>query len=386
MLFHSRFCMCFIRVAGMEDSSGVAVLVPHSRGQQDSVFIPDRRLHDAEDQQRQQQKQAADSLIQVIEKLSKIVEKRPRRCTFSGKKRPLMTCASVPIPDSTGMVTSCKRSREQRDDCPTSSSTPGHAFEREPLSVGTPTVTCYQCSVCRFISPTLELLKEHLLLHDEQHSDLILMCSECQFTSNHQEELMTHIRLHLEEGNHTRHIPDEQGIASARSIHQRLAVLKASNLESEMSSTPKKWYSFEHGRYRCLICNYECRQQRNLKTHAWKHASLVDCSYPIFEDEADCPGTVQSPSPHLVPPGKEDNIVVLAATGGKPQTIHGSSSLQLELCASPEVRCHEEKEALKTVETKLPMNSQVFSLKDSEEPLGGGPGDTRSPNGAGVGD
>ncbi len=204
---------------------------------------------------------------------------------FSGKKRPSMTCASVPIPDSTGMVTSCKRSREQRDDCPTSSSTPGHAFEREPLSVGTPTVTCYQCSVCRFISPTLELLKEHLLLHDEQHSDLILMCSECQFTSNHQEELVTHVRLHLEEGNHTRHIPDEQGIASARSVHQRLAVLKASNLESEMSSTPKKWYSFEHGRYRCLICNYECRQQRNLKTHAWKHASLVDCSYPIFEDE-----------------------------------------------------------------------------------------------------
>ncbi|XP_050971639.1 zinc finger protein 507 [Labeo rohita] len=358
----------------MEDSSGVAVLVPHSRGQQDTVFIPDRRLHGAEDQQRQQQKQAADSLIQVIEKLSKIVEKRPRRCTVSGKKRPLMTCASVPIPvpdsrDSTEGLTPSKRPRERRDNSPTSSNTPGHAFEQEPLSVVSRTVTCYQCSMCRFISPTLELLKEHMLLHDEQHSDLILMCSECQFTSNHQEELVAHVRLHLEEADHARHILDEQGMTSERSVHQRMAVLKASNLESEKTSTPKKWYSFEHGRYRCLICNYECRQQRNLKTHAWKHAGLVDCSYPIFEDETDCAGTLQSSSPHLVPAAKEDTIVVLAAVGGKPQTVHGSSSLQLELCASPEVKCHGEKKALKTLETKLPVISQVYSFKEPEEPL-----------------
>ncbi|XP_016410163.1 zinc finger protein 507-like [Sinocyclocheilus rhinocerous] len=356
----------------MEDSSGVAVLVPHSRGQRDTVFIPDRCLHGAEDQQRQQQKQAADSLIQVIEKLSKIVEKRPKRCTVSGKKRPLMTCASVPVPDSrdsTEGLTPCKRSREQRDDCPISSSTPGHIFESEPSSLGTRTVTCYQCSMCRFVSPKLELLKEHLLLHDEQHSDLILMCSECQFTSNHQEELVAHVRLHLEEGDHARHILYEQGIASARSAHQKMAVLKVSNMESDKTSTPKKWYSFEQGRYRCLICNYECIQQRNLKTHAWKHAGLVYCSYPIFEDETDCPDTLQSTRSHLVPAGREDTIVVLAAVGGKPQTIHGSSSLQLELCASPEVRCQGEKEGLKTVETKLPVISQVFSLKDPEKHL-----------------
>ncbi|XP_026071804.1 zinc finger protein 507-like [Carassius auratus] len=356
----------------MEDSSGVAVLVPHSRVQRNTVFIPDRCLHGAEDQQRQQQKQAADSLIQVIEKLSKIVEKQPKRCSVSGKKKPLMTSASVPVPDSrdsTEGLTPCKRSREQRDDRPTSSSTPGNILEPEASSLGTRTVTCYQCSMCRFVSPTLELLKEHLLLHDEQHSELILMCSECQFTSNHQEELVAHIRLHLEEGDHARHILDEQEIASARSAHQRMAVLTVSNMETDKTSTPKKWYSFEQGRYRCLICNYECRQQRNLKTHAWKHAGLVDCSYPIFEDETDCPDTLQSTSSHLIPAGREDTIVVLAAVGGKPQAIHGSSSIQLELCASPEVRCHGEKEGLKTVETKLPLISQVLTLKDPEEPL-----------------
>ncbi|XP_051998226.1 zinc finger protein 507 [Xyrauchen texanus] len=343
----------------MEDGSGVAVLVPHSRGQQDAVFIPDSHLHDGEDQQ----KQAADSLIQVIEKLSKIVDKRPRRCTVSGKKRPSMNCASVPAPDcrdGTGGSSDCKRPRELRQDHPTSSCTPGHAFEQEPSSIGTRSVTCYQCNMCRFISPTLEMLKEHLLHHDEQQSDLILMCSECQFTSNQQEELVAHVRLHLEEGDHAKSIIEEQRSALARSIQHRMT----NNFESEDTTTPKKWYSFEQGRYRCLICKYECRQQRNLKTHAWKHAGLVDCSYPIFEDEADCP---DSSSPPLVQAGKEDTIVVLAAVEGKSQIVHGSNSLQLELCASPEMKCHRETVTVKTMETKMPVLNHIFSIK--EEPL-----------------
>lgn len=346
----------------MEDSSGVAVLVPQPRGQQDAVFIPDPHLHDGKDQQRQQ-KQAADSLIQVIEKLSKIVDKRPRRCTVSGKKRPSMTCASVTVPDSRDNpsgATPCKRTRELRKDHP------GAEFEQDPSGLGARTVTCYQCSMCRFISPTLELLKEHLQCHDEQHSDLILMCSECQFTSNHQEELVAHIRLHLEEGGHAKNLTEEQGTISARSVQQGLTVLKA---ESEDSSAPKKWYSFEAGRYRCLICNYECRQQRNLKTHAWRHAGLVDCSYPIFEDETECPDTqtvqMQNFSSPLVQTGKEDSVVVLAA----PQAAHGSSSLQLEMCASPEMKCHAETVAGKTVETKIPVVNHIFSIKDPEEPV-----------------
>ncbi|XP_065145337.1 zinc finger protein 507 [Paramisgurnus dabryanus] len=349
----------------MEDSSGVAVLVPQSRGQQDAVFIPD--LCDGKDQQRQQQKQAADSLIQVIEKLSKIVEKRPRPCPVSGKKRP---CASVPVPDnrdSLSGATPCKRTREKMEDHPGSTCTPGQEFEPDPSGLGNRTVTCYQCSMCRFISPTLELLKEHLLHHDEQHTDFILMCSECQFTSNHQEELVAHVRLHLEEGGHARNITEEQGTMSVRNVQQGMTVLKA---ESEVTSTPKKWYSFEQGRYRCLICNYECRQQRNLKTHAWRHAGLVDCSYPIFEDEAECPETLtvrtQCSSSPLFQTGKEDTIVVLAAVENKTQTVHGSSSLQLELCASPEVKCHGETVAAKTIEPMVPV---INHIKDVEEPL-----------------
>ncbi|XP_056608295.1 zinc finger protein 507 [Triplophysa dalaica] len=350
----------------MEDSSGIAVLVPQPRCQQDAVFIPDPHLHDGKDQQRQQ-KQAADSLIQVIEKLSKIVDKRPRRCTVSGKKRPLMTCASVPVPDSRDNpsgATPCKRTREQRKDHP------GAEFEHKPSVLGTRTVTCYQCSMCRFISPTLELLKEHLQCHDEQHSDLILMCSECQFTSNQQEELVAHIRLHLEEGGHARNITEEQGTISARRNEQGMTVLKT---ESEDISTPKKWYSFETGRYRCLICNYECRQQRNLKTHAWRHAGLVDCSYPIFEDETECPDTqtvqTQSSSSPFAQTGKEDTSTALGGVGFKPQMVHGSSSLRPELCASPEMKCDGETGAGKSVETKNPVTNQIFSIKDSQEPV-----------------
>ncbi len=70
----------------------------------------------------------------------------------------------------------------------------------------------------------------------------------------------------------------------------------------------------------------------------------------------------------MVPAGKEDNIVVLAATGGKPQTIRGSSSLQLELCASPEVRCHEEKELWKQWRPNSRWTVKCFLLKTQRSP------------------
>lgn len=126
------------------------------------------------------------------------------------------------------------------------------------------TVTCYQCSLCPYLSSTLSQLRDHLKQHNEQHSDLILMCSECRFTSRDQEQLEAHVKLHLDNST------------------------SQSKSESETSAdiAQKKWYSYEeYGLYRCLICSYVCSQQRMLKTHAWKHAGLVDCTYPIFEEE-----------------------------------------------------------------------------------------------------
>ncbi|KAI4878084.1 hypothetical protein NFI96_027877 [Prochilodus magdalenae] len=332
----------------MEDSSEVAVLVPHPRGQQETVFSPEPHLH--ADQQ-SQQKQAADSLIQVIEKLSKIVEQRPRRCTQPGKKRPSFSCASVTVADSregSGGASPCKISRKQVEEGQPRSCSSGPTVEP---SVGTPrTVTCYQCSLCRFLSPTLSALKEHLKQHDEQHSDLILMCSECCFTSSHQEELEAHVRLHFEQGTEPR------------------GSLQGQSESEKMPASPKKWYSYEHGRYRCLICSYECRQQRNLKTHAWKHAGLVDCSYPIFEDEDDQhllnPVPTVSISPSLAHSKEEESIVVLAPVGDKGQVLHSSPSIQLELCAPKGVRSEDDKtRGAEDVESPA---SNVFSVKGSE--------------------
>uniref|UniRef100_A0A8B9LUH1 Zinc finger protein 507 n=2 Tax=Astyanax mexicanus TaxID=7994 RepID=A0A8B9LUH1_ASTMX len=376
----------------MEDSSDVVVLVPHPRDQQDS---DQHQKH----QNQQQQQQAADSLIQVIEKLSKIVEKRPRRCALPGKKRPSMTCASlITVPDSRegggGGASPCKIFREHAEEVLTAG---------EPGTGTAPrtTVTCYQCSLCRFLSPTLTVLKEHLKQHDEQHSDLILMCSECRFTSSHQEELEAHVKLHLL----------QRGGAGSRGSVQGRTGFSGSKPETECGKTPasssstssssssaaapKKWYSYDNGKYRCLICSYECRQQRNLKTHAWKHAGLVDCSYPIFEEEADqrevSPVLTLSTSPPLSLGKEDESIVVFTPAEDKTSQahcLHSGPSVQMELCSLDAVKCdgivtaateaataaaekeeEEEEESAKGLEG--PIIENVFSLKAplQEEPI-----------------
>uniref|UniRef100_A0A672IAB0 Zinc finger protein 507 n=1 Tax=Salarias fasciatus TaxID=181472 RepID=A0A672IAB0_SALFA len=147
------------------------------------------------------------------------------------------------------------------------------------------TVTCYQCSLCPYLSQTLPLLREHLKQHNEQHSDLILMCSECHFTSRDHRQLEAHVRLHFDNGG-----PDslKKRDGEWTGYHCALGAEEIKTSADSLKELPqkKKWYSYEeYGLYRCLICSYVCSQQRMLKTHAWKHAGLVDCSYPIFEDE-----------------------------------------------------------------------------------------------------
>lgn len=354
---------------GMEDSSDVAILVPCSRDHQD-IFIPDSHI----DEEQEPHKQAADSLIQVIEKLSKIVEKRPRRCTLTGKKRPSMTCASVMLAESregSEGVSSSKRIREYEEECQGISCASLPITEQEPINRGARMVACYQCSLCRFLSPTLSTLMEHMKHHDEQHNDLILMCSECCFTSNHQEELEAHIRLHFEDGDCTKRTPAEEQTGSVKeNLWGRMGFsTMKSEMESEkMPGAPKKWYSYEHGRYHCLICSYECGQQRNLKTHAWKHAGLVDCSYPIFEDDVDQHGAhplyTFSSNPSFEQCKKQEAIVVLAPVGEQAQVLRSAPSIQLELCASASVKC--EADMVAESAEKLNNSTQnVFSVDDS---------------------
>lgn len=270
-----------------------------------------------------QQKQADDSLIQVIEKLSKIVEKRPqKRCTPGAQKRELHQTSSAQGKEGEeGLSWGGSHYKKMRKSC-NEEARADRSEASGPLSVAVSgdnnnnlastltdadsftstdhkwTVTCYQCSLCPYLSQTLPQLREHLKQHNEQHSDLTLMCSECHFTSRDQAQLEAHVRLHF----------DDQDNTKINSVHSDLLALEEENIskkeeedtasygirseevkssvdDSKELPQRKKWYSYEeYGLYRCLICSYVCSQQRMLKTHAWKHAGLVDCSYPIFED------------------------------------------------------------------------------------------------------
>ncbi|CAG5851186.1 unnamed protein product [Menidia menidia] len=305
----------------MDESSSVLVLSSTASSSSSSASVigshPQTQAEQAITRQiptSTQQKQGDDSLIQVIEKLSRIVEKRPQRqkrglhlapcvggkggeqglsseaCTKKIKKN----CSEGVRADggtNVGALASPVSGDDNNNSIASTVTEGGSIFNSAD---GKRTVTCYQCSLCPYLSQTLPQLKEHLKQHNEQHSDLILMCSECHFTSRDQAQLEAHVRLHFDEAFMKRDSPhldpcaEGQGDILRRPDHcgQGSEMLRGSTDCSVELPQKKKWYSYEeYGLYRCLICSYVCSQQRMLKTHAWKHAGLVDCSYPIFEDE-----------------------------------------------------------------------------------------------------
>ncbi|XP_061620758.1 zinc finger protein 507 isoform X3 [Phyllopteryx taeniolatus] len=247
----------------MEDFNNVAVLIAAAAASSSSsppLSEPHKQQHTLDTPSR---KPDADSLIQVIEKLSKIVEKRPQRhCTLTGHKRVQ--------PRAGGGSPYQKLSVEHVD-----GDLNNNGGERKRA------VTCYQCSLCPYLSPKLALLKEHLKQHNEHNQDLILMCSECRFSSRDQARLEEHVRMHLDNS------ADAKGGEDGPSRDADLVGSeREGDIEQHQQKKKKKWYVYEeYGLYRCLICSYVCSQQRMLKTHAWKHAGLLDCSYPVFEEE-----------------------------------------------------------------------------------------------------
>lgn len=363
----------------MEEISNVAVLITQSSDATSSSTLSaleslsqTQVAVKEEDSHSLQQKHAADSLIQVIEKLSKIVEKQPQhQFTLAGQKRaiPLKSLGEGEgrgvhhIRGGTRGSPSKKIKKNCKDDdCAgviLDSSLVNDALPY-PLSAGTNhlkipslttteeandpkilsqkrTVTCYQCSLCSYLSQTLPLLKEHLKQHNEQHTDLILMCSKCHFTSRDQGELEAHVKQHLtisdkKESNLSdcedmdRMSKTQEGNCTESSGCTRAKIVASKELPQK-----KKWYSYEeYGLYRCLICSYVCSQQRMLKTHAWKHAGQVDCSYPIFEDEDGAQTGKEVHSPANAPGGKEKMLILSPVVQDKSQqTLPSAIKLQL---------------------------------------------------------
>lgn len=365
----------------MEELSNVAVLITRSSNGPSSSSLSalgplsqTQVTGEEEPSQSFQQKHAADSLIQVIEKLSKIVEKRPQhQFTLAGQKRAILLASSqgegggVRLQETRGGTPSSPSKKMKKNsktnDCSgviLDSSLVNNALfypvpegsnhlkiaslmaaeePNNPKSLSHKrTVTCYQCSLCPYLSQTLPLLKEHLKQHNEQHNDLILMCSKCHFTSRDQGQLEEHVRQHLFIGDKKESTPPDNEDTERAAKTQEGSCTESSGstrtdiLASKELPQKKKWYSYEeYGLYRCLICSYVCSQQRMLKTHAWKHAGQVDCSYPIFEDEDGAGREAQAPTNA---PGAKEKMVILSPVQDKgPQTL--PSAIQLHLHEAP---------------------------------------------------
>ncbi|NXA65689.1 ZN507 protein, partial [Mohoua ochrocephala] len=335
----------------MEEGSSIAVLMPNI-GEQEAVLISETVIGPTLQSSEDQRKCKTDPLIHVIQKLSKIVEsEKSQRCLLIGKKRSHADASAqsldaedlceIPAKAIELSVIATKKTEELQADY----------FVTECLPQSKKKVTCYQCGLCKFLSPSLLTLQEHIKQHG-QKNEVILMCSECHFASKSQEELESHFQNHHETGGkNSIQTKVQQCVNVTSSFLQgpvegsvKSGADQTGNLECKdtAQSAPvpamgrRKWYTYEqYGMYRCLICRYTCGQQRMLKTHAWKHAGEVDCSYPIFEEENETTSlseTVVTHTPHSV------DTVVLSLENNE-LDLHSEPSLQLQICNSEQLSC-----------------------------------------------
>ncbi|KAM8799512.1 zinc finger protein 507 isoform 2-T2 [Eudromia elegans] len=335
----------------MEEGSSVAVLMPNI-GEQEAVLISETVIGPTLQNSEDERNCKTDPLIHVIQKLSKIVEsEKSQRCLLIGKKRShpnasLQTfdtedLCEIPAKTIELSVIGTKKTEELQADY----------YVTDCLPQSKRKVTCYQCSLCKFLSPSLLTLQEHIKQHG-QKNEVILMCSECHFASKNQEELESHFQNYHETDSKTNiQTKAQQCInvsssflqgpveGSGKSGTEQTGNVECKDLTQSSRAADvgrRKWYTYEqYGIYRCLICRYTCGQQRMLKTHAWKHAGEVDCSYPIFEEEnetANLPETVVTHTPHTV------DAVVLSLENNE-LDIHSEHSLQLQICNSEQMSC-----------------------------------------------
>ncbi|NXQ03062.1 ZN507 protein, partial [Vidua macroura] len=335
----------------MEEGSSIAVLMPNL-GEQEAVLISETVIGPTLQSSNNQRKCKTDPLIHVIQKLSKIVEsEKSQRCLLIGKKRSHAEASAqsldaaelceIPAKAIELSVIAAKKTEELQADY----------FVTECLPPSKRKVTCYQCGLCNFLSPSLLTLQEHIKQHG-QKNEVILMCSECHFASKSQEELESHFQNHHENGGkNSMQTKVQQCVNVTSSFLQgpvegsvKTGTDQTGNVECKdtAQSAPvpetgrRKWYTYEqYGMYRCLICRYTCGQQRMLKTHAWKHAGEVDCSYPIFEEENENTSLSETVVTHT--PQSVDTVVL--SLENSELDIHSEPSLQLQICNSEQLSC-----------------------------------------------
>ncbi|XP_013917989.1 PREDICTED: zinc finger protein 507 [Thamnophis sirtalis] len=266
----------------MEEGSNIIALISNLR-EQEAVLISEAIVSSSADNADDSLKCKPDPLIQVIQKLSKIVEsEKSQKCVLIGKKRL--------YPDTTGLPEVPSKALELPA-LGTINIEDYYTMDDPPQSKRK--VLCYECSLCKSVSPSLPLLQEHMKQHGQQN-EVMLMCSVCSFTTRSVEDFESHIRSHPENSSKIHALlKEEHGVEVSGTALPGPVEKVIISTDHEMQPPPqvpekgrRKWYTYEqYGMYRCLICSYTCGQQRMLKTHAWKHAGEVNCSYPIFEEE-----------------------------------------------------------------------------------------------------
>ncbi|KAM9408981.1 zinc finger protein 507 isoform 2-T2 [Pholidichthys leucotaenia] len=378
----------------MEEISNATI---HSSTSSTSSEVQTQQIMEKEPCLSFQPKHADYSLTQVIEKLSRIVEKRPQR-----QKRALQVALTAGNNEAEQVSQVGNRGsphkrirRNCKEEVNIDGTVADSSLSSPVLGDGNNTVmttvaevaanpdagnhkrtvttvtTSYQCSLCPYLSQTLQLLKEHLKQHNEHHSDLILMCSECHFASRDQEQLEAHVRMHFDSGGSLKRSSSNGKGKVIRKHDEECGSIGNKGINGKELSQKKKWYSYEeYGLYRCLICSYVCSQQRMLKTHAWKHAGLVDCSYPIFEDEdggsakKEAQATVNSAA-------AGDDIVIISPVLQNKGVQKVPTAFKVQLCVP--VAVNNKREAL-NLDTNPKMDEEeetVYPIKDltSEEPM-----------------
>lgn len=333
----------------MEESSSVAMLVPDI-GEQEAILTAESIISPSLEID-EQRTAKTDPLIHVIQKLSKIVEhEKSQKCLLIGKKRTRSSATTRSLEtqelcEIPAKVTQSSADAIRRAKMSQTNLTPDSPAQNDGKAMS------YQCSLCKFMSSSFPVLKDHIKQHGQQN-EVILMCSECHITSKSQEELEAHV-VNDHENDASSHTQSkaQQCVSPSDSLCQRTTERNNEpipdvpvNVDSPQTHTlqtssaaemgRRKWYAYEqYGMYRCLFCSYTCGQQRMLKTHAWKHAGEVDCSYPIFENENEPLGLLDSSV--AAAPGGVGAVVI--AIGDSELSIHNGPSVQVQICSSEQL-------------------------------------------------
>nr|XP_020654898.1 zinc finger protein 507 [Pogona vitticeps] len=350
----------------MEADSNITALISNF-GEQEAVLISEAVINQSLESGENQKKCNPDPLIQVIQKLSKIVQsEKSQKCLLIGKKRLYPNVSPLSLESQTLPETPAKTMELPAlgtiniDDYYVADTPPPNKRK----------AVCYQCNICKSLSPTLTLLKEHIKQHGQQN-EIILMCSVCSFATRSLEEFEAHVRCHPETGDKPHTVSKEQQCVSfvdATVLGPGESFVKVGTDQGAQVQSAcvtekgrRKWYTYEqYGMYRCLICSYTCGQQRMLKTHAWKHAGEVDCSYPIFEEEDEevtLPDSAVARVPHNV------DTVVLSLENNE-LSLCGDQTVQLHICSPEQI-------AYKTSPAKEPIKDEaVLSPSATPSPSG----------------